>query len=63
MLDRDSAQCLLSHLEPNALITLWIVDLGDSRLRVVAASYWPTTSTELLAEMNAIVDSMTFPRD
>lgn len=65
LLDRDSSQCLLPHLEPNALVTLWIVDLGDGspHRRVVAASYWPTTRTDLLDEMNALVESMTFTID
>jgi len=61
LLDRDGGLCLLPHLEPNALVTLWIAEGdGHSCCRVVAASYWPTTRTDLLDEMNAIVDSMTF---
>lgn len=63
--DRDGYLCLLPHPEPNALVTLWIADSTpvNPPLWVVAASYWPTTSSELLAEMNAIVDSMTVPID
>jgi hypothetical protein len=65
LLDRDGGQCLLSHLEPNALVTLWISTWTDRNpaLWVVAASHWPTTGSELRAEMNAIVDSMTWPYD
>jgi hypothetical protein len=61
LLDRDGDQCLLPHLEPNALVTLWISAPPDRNppLWVVAASYWPATGSELRAEMNAIVDSMT----
>lgn len=59
LLDRDGGTCLLSHLEPGALDTVWVVDGGSLQGgHVVAASYWPTTSPELLAEMNAIVESM-----
>lgn len=58
LLDRDGVECLLPHLEPNALVTFWISDHPDRNLWVVAATYWPATSSELLAEMNAIVDSM-----
>lgn len=65
LMDRDGGQCLLPHLEPGALVTLWISAPAGRNppLWVVAASYWPTTSSELLAEMNAIVDSMTWPYD
>lgn len=61
LLDRDGARCLLPHVEPNALVTLWSVDVPNRNPSpwVVAATYQPTTSPELLAEMNAIVDSMT----
>jgi hypothetical protein len=61
LMDRDGGRCLLSHLEPNALVTLWISAPPDQNppLWVVAGSYWPTTGSELLAEMNAIVESMT----
>jgi hypothetical protein len=62
LLDRDGGGCLRSHLEPGALDTIWIVDMGEWH-HVVAASYWPTTGSALLAEMNAIVDSMTFADD
>ncbi len=58
LLDQDGAECLLPHLEPNALVTFWISDHADRNLWVVAATYWPTTGSELRAEMNAIVDSM-----
>lgn len=63
--DRDGYQCLLPHLEPNALVTFWISAPPDRNpaLWVVAASYWPATGSELRAEMNAIVDSMTWPPD
>ena len=59
--DRDGGQCLLSHLEPNAIVTVWISAPPDRNPRfwVVAASYWPTTGSDLRAEMMAIVDSMT----
>ena len=65
LMDRDGGQCLLSHLEPNALVTFWISAPLDRNppLWVVAASYWPTTGSELRAEMNAIIDSMTIPID
>lgn len=59
LLDQDGVECLLPHLEPNALVTFWILDHPDRNLWVVAATYWPTTGSELRAEMNAIVDSMT----
>lgn len=57
LLDEDGAQCLLLH-ERNQLVRLWISDSPDRNLWVVAATYWPTTDPELLAEMDAIVDSM-----
>jgi hypothetical protein len=61
LMDRDGGLCLLPHLEPGALVTLWVsAPAGrNPALWVVAASYWPTTRTDLLDEMNAIVDSMT----
>ncbi len=61
LLDRDGARCLLPHFEPNALVRLWSVDVPNRNPSpwVVAATYQPTTSPELLAEMSAIVDSMT----
>lgn len=60
LLDRDGARCLLSHVEPNALVTFWIVypRPRNPPAWVIAATYSPTTGSELLAEMNAIVDSM-----
>lgn len=60
LLDRDGARCLLPHLEPGALVTFWITDRPgpNSDVIVVAATFWPTTSSELLAETNAIIDSM-----
>jgi hypothetical protein len=57
LLDEDGAQCLLLHGR-NQIVTLWISDSPDKSLWVVAATSWPTTSSELLAEVNAIVDSM-----
>jgi hypothetical protein len=58
--DRDSWGCLLSHPEPGALDTLWVVDPPENRnyLLVVASSGLP--DTVLRTEMNAIVNSMTF---
>jgi hypothetical protein len=65
LMDRDGGRCLLSHFEPNALVTLWISTPPGRNppVWVVAASYWPTTGSELRAEMNTIVDSMTIPID
>jgi hypothetical protein len=60
--DRDGWGCLLPHSEPGSLDTLWVVDPPEGRnyYLVVAASYWPTTSSGLLEEVNTLVDSMTF---
>lgn len=60
LLDRDGGWCLLPHVEPNALVSIWLWEVGDGALRVAAAHYLPTTGSELRAEMNAIVDSMGF---
>jgi hypothetical protein len=59
--DRYGWACLVSHTEPGAIDTLWVVEPVESRqyFLVVSGSYTPTTSSRLLAEMNAIVDSMT----
>jgi hypothetical protein len=57
LLDQDGAQCLLLH-ERNQIVTLWISDSPDKNLWVVAATHWPTTSPDLLAEVNAIIESM-----
>ena len=61
--DRDGWMCLLSHPEPGALDTLWIVDPPGNRnyLLIVASSGSP--NAELRSEMNAIVNSMTFYGD
>jgi hypothetical protein len=62
--DRDDWECLLEHPEPGTLDTLWVVDAPRSVRNyylVVASTGAP--STELRAEMNAIVDSMTFVRE
>ena len=58
--DRDGWGCLLSHQEPGALDTLWVVEPPANRnyLLVVASSGRPDAG--LRAEMNAIVSSMTF---
>jgi hypothetical protein len=60
LLDRDGAQCLLLH-ERNQIVTLWIShpDGRNPPLWVVAGSHFWTAGSEVLAEMNAIVDSMT----
>jgi len=59
--DRDGWGCLLSHPEPGALDTLWVIDPPDTAsiyYLVVASTGSP--SSALRGEMNAIVDSMTF---
>jgi hypothetical protein len=58
LLDSGGNRCLLSHRAPGEIVTYWAMDHPRLNLWVVAAAYWPTTSSELLAEMNAIVDSM-----
>jgi hypothetical protein len=60
LLDRDGAQCLLLH-ERNQVVTLWISHPDDRNppLWVVAGSHTWTAGSEVVAEMNAIVDSMT----
>lgn len=58
--DRDFAGCLLSHPEPGALDTLWVVDPPENRnyLLVVVATGSP--SPALRDEMNTLVNSMKF---
>jgi hypothetical protein len=59
--DRDSWGCLLSHPEPGALDTLWVVDPPENDrnyLLVVAASGSP--SPALRDEMNTLVNSIKF---
>jgi hypothetical protein len=59
LVDRDRYACWLSHLEPGYLDKLWVMGSGDSPPWVVDASYPPTATSELLAEIDAIVTSMT----
>jgi hypothetical protein len=59
VLDRYGDGCRLPHLEANAQVTIWLSAPPDRHWWIVAATHWPTTSPELLAEMDAIVDSMT----
>lgn len=61
--DRDGWGCLLSHPEPGALDTLWVVDPPDGRnYRLVVASSG-TPDAGLRAEMNTLVNSMVFSID
>jgi hypothetical protein len=58
LVDRDGYACWLSHLEPGYLDTLWVMGSGDSPPWVIDASFSPTASSELRAEIDAIVDSI-----
>jgi hypothetical protein len=58
LVDRDNYACWLPHLEPGYLDTLWVMGSGDSPPWVIDASFSPTASSELHAEVDAIVDSI-----
>ena len=62
LVNRDGV-CWLSHQEPGYVETLWIVQSSDTpggpNPWLVAASYSPTGTSELRAEVDAIVDSIT----
>jgi hypothetical protein len=59
--DRDGAGCLLSHPEPGALDTLWVVEPdGEDRIYFLVVTSSGSPSAGLRDEMHALVDSMTF---
>jgi hypothetical protein len=65
VLDRDNVECLLSHREPGALDTLWVVEpgLGNRRIYFLVVAATGSPSAGLREEMNTLVSSMTFHVD
>ncbi|HEU5202869.1 MAG TPA: hypothetical protein VFU17_01095 [Candidatus Limnocylindrales bacterium] len=58
--DRDGFGCVLSHPEPGTLDTIWVVHPGENRLYFLVVASTGRPDPELRAEMNAMVNSMTF---
>lgn len=61
--DRDGWSCLLSHSSPSLMDTLWVVNPPEGRNYYLVVASTGTPSPGLRAEMNMLVESMTFYAD